>query len=209
MTFVETIPDKAREETEDRIVLVRGGALIAFGGLFMIVIGLVICYAMFITGVDIKGGLSERIISIILPPALTVIGILILCEGSSSRKVIIDKKFQSVTIKESSTLKYFNHVKKIPFSRIRAIEVLYCTECHIDLDSPANDPADSWKIALITIDGGSTPIYCNNGDSTLKIEEIAGKIRKITDKKLPYQSVSDNKNNHDTSATPTQPTEKS
>ena len=99
MTFVETISGKAREETEDRIVLVRESALIAFGGLFMIVIGLVICYAMFITGVDIKGGLSERIISLILPPALTVIGILILCEGLSSRKVIIVKKFQNVTIK--------------------------------------------------------------------------------------------------------------
>jgi hypothetical protein len=209
VTFLETIPGKVREETEDRIVLVREGALIAFVGLFMTVISLAICYATFITGVDIKGGLLERIVPLILPTALTVIGILILCEGLSSREVIIDKKFQSVTIKESSAIKYFNRVKKIPFSRIRAIEVLCCTECHIDHDSPTNDPADSWKITLITIDGGSTPIYCSEDDSTLKIEEIAGKIRKITDKKLPYQSVSDNKNDHDIWATPSLPAEKS
>lgn len=143
MTFFEVIPDRIREETEDRIVLVRGEALIAFGGLFMTVIGLVICYATFSTGVDIKGGLLERIVPLILPTALTVIGILILCEGSSSREVILDKKFQSVAIKESSAIKYFNRVKKIPFSRIRAIEVLCCTERHIDHDSPTNDPANS------------------------------------------------------------------
>lgn len=65
------------------------------------------------------------------------------------------------------------------------------------------------KITLIMIDGGSTPIYCSDDDSTLKIEEIAGKIRKTTDKKLPYQSVSDNKNDHDIWATPSLPAEKS
>lgn len=198
MTFMETIPGNIKEETEDRIVLVREGALIAFIGLFMTVICLVICYATFIAGVDIKGGLLERIGSLIIPPAFTVIGILILWEGLSSREVIIDKKFQSVTIKECTGIKYFNHVEKIPFSRIKTIGVSYCTECHIDHDSPTNDPADSWKITLITIDGGSTPIYCSDDDSTLKIEEIAGKIRKITDKKLPYQSVSDKKNDPDT-----------
>jgi hypothetical protein len=181
VTFIETIPDKVREETEDRIVLVREGALIAFIGLFMTVICLAICYATFIAGVDIKGGLLERIESLIIPPAFTVIGILILWEGLSSREVIIDKKFQSVTIKEYTAIKYFNHVEKIPFPRIKTIEVLYCTECHIDHDSPTNNPSGSWKIALITIDGESTPIYCSNDDSTLKIEEIAGKIRKIAD----------------------------
>ena len=209
MTFFEVIPDRVREETEDRIVLVRGEALIAFGGLFMTVIGLVICYATFSTGVDIKGGLLERIVSLILPAALTVMGILLLCEGSSSGEVIIDKKFQNVTIKASYSIKNFNTVENIPFSCIKSIEVLYCTECHIDHDSPTNSPSDSWKIALITVDGGSTPIYCSDEDSTLKIEEIAGKIRKIIDKKLPYQSVNNNKNDYDTSETPPLPTEKS
>ena len=209
MTFFEAIPGRVREETEDRIVLVRGDALIAFVGLFMIVIGLVICYATFTTGVDIKGELLERIVSLILPAALTVTGILIFCDESSSSEVIIDKKFQSVTVKESSAIKCFNHIENIPFSRIKEIEVLYCTECNIDHDSPINSPSDSWKIALIKMDGGSTPIYCSDNDSTLKIEEIAGKIRKMIDKKLPHQSVNDNKNNHDTSATPSIPTEKS
>ena len=209
MTFFEAMPDRVREETEDRIVLVREEALIAFGGLFMTVIGLVICYATFSTGVDIKGGFLERIVSLILPAALTVMGILLLCEGSSSREVIIDTKFQNVTIKASFTIKNFTAIENIPFSRIKSIEVLYCTECHIDHDSTTNSPSDSWKIALITIDGGSTPIYSSDNDSTLKIEEIAGKIRKIIDKKLPYQSVNDNKNNHDTLATPPIPTEKS
>ena len=209
MTFFEVIPDRVREETEDRIVLVRGEALIAFGGLLMTVIGSVVCYATFIGGVDIEGGLLERIVSLILPPAFTVIGILILWDGLSSREIIIDKKFKSVTIKASFAIKNFNTIGNIPFSHIKSIEVLYCTECHIDHDSPTNSPSDSWKIALITIDGGSTPIYCNNYASTLKIEEIAGKIRKIIDKKLPYQSVNDNKNNHDTLATPPIPTEKS
>lgn len=209
MTFMETIPGEVMEETEDRIVLVREGALIAFVGLFMIVISLAICHGVFKTGVDIKEGLLDFIISLILPLALTVIGVLILLEGLSSREIIIDKKFQNVIIKKYSDIKYFNHLEKIPFSRIKSIEVLYCTECNIDHDSPTNSPSDSWKIALITIDGGSTPIYCNNDDSTLKIEEIAGKIRKMIDKKLPHQSVNDNKNNRDTSGTPILPTEKS
>ena len=185
MTLVTAIPDRVEEETEDRIVLAGESELITIVGLSMTMIGLVLCFAIFIMGCDIKGGLLERIVSLILPPALTVIGILI--SYSSLRDVIIDKKFQSVTFKECSAIKHFNSVKNIPFSRIKSIEVLYCTECHTDHDSPTNDPADSWKIALITISGESTPIYCNNEDSTLKIEEIAGKIRKITDKKVPQQ----------------------
>ena len=187
MTFFEAIPDRVKEETEDRIVLVNEEEEITFAGLFITVIGLVFCYAIFIAGVDIKGGLLDRIGSLILPPVVTVIGILILCAGLSSKEVIIDKKFQNVTIKASFTIKNFNTIENIPFSRIKSIEVLCCTECHIEHDSPANDPADSWKIALITIDGGSTPIYCSDEDSTLKIEEIAGKIRKIIDKKVPHQ----------------------
>ena len=186
MTPMTAIPERVKEETEDRIVLVGEVGLIVLLGLSMTVIGLVFCY--FIADADIKGGLLDRIVSLIIPPVVTVIGILILyCAGVSSREVIIDKKFQSVTIQESSAIKYFNSVKNIPFSRIKAIEVLCCTECHICHDSPTNSPADSWKIVLIRIDGESTPIYCNDEDSTLKIEEIAEKIRKITDKKVPHQ----------------------
>ena len=92
-----------------------------------------------------------------------------------------------MSIKDSSIIKYFNSVRNIPFSRIKAVEVLCCTECHIDHDSPVNSPSDSWKIAIITIDGESTPIYCSDEDSTLKIEEIAGNIRKIIDKLYPLQ----------------------
>ena len=198
MTFFETIPDRVEDETDDRIVLVRECVLIAVVGLFMTVLGLVFCYATFIAGVSIKGELLDRIGSLIILPIVTVMGFLILYAGLSPMEIIIDKKFQCVTIKESSYIKHFNSVKNIPFSRIKAIEVVYCTECRIDRDSPTNDPADSWKITLITIDGESTPIYCSDDDSTLKIEEIAGKIRKITDKKLPYQSISDNKNYPDT-----------
>ncbi len=179
MTFFEAIPDRVKEETGDRIVLAGGCVLIAFVGLFMTVLGLVFCYVAFVGGCDGEGGL--------LPPVLTVVGILTLCSGLSSSEVIIDKKVQCATIKKSSAIKCFNSVKNIPFSRIKAIEVLCCTECHIDHDSPTNSPADSWKIALIRIDGESTPIYCNDEDSTLKIEEIAGKIRKITDKKVPIR----------------------
>ena len=181
MTFFEVIPNRVKEETVDRIVLVEDSGPIAFFGLFFSVIGSVFCYATFIGGVDIEGGLLERIGFLILSPAFTVIGIFILFAGLSSREVIIDKKFQTVIIKASFPIKIFNTIENIPFLRIKAIEVLYCTECHIDHDSPANSPSDSWKIALITTDGGATPIYCNNDDSTLKIEEIAGKIRKITD----------------------------
>jgi len=92
VTFFEVIPDRVREETEDRIVLVSEREDIVFFVLLMTVFGLVSCYAMFITGLDIVGGLLERIVIPILPPALTVIGILILCYGLYSREVIIDKK---------------------------------------------------------------------------------------------------------------------
>ena len=209
MIFIEAIPNRVKEESEDRIVLVEDSVPIAFIGLFLSVIGSVFCYATFIGGVDIEGGLLERIGFLILSPVVTVIGIFTIFAGLSSREVIIDKKFQKVTIKASFPIKNLNKIENIPFSCIKSIEVLYCTECHIDHDSPTNTPSDSWKIAMITVDGGSTPVYCSDEDSTLKIEEIAGKIRRITDKKLPYQSVNDNKNDYDTSATPPLPTEKS
>ncbi len=66
MTFFEVIPDRVKEETEDRIVLVRECVLIAFFGLFMTVLGLVFCYVAFIGGCDGEGG--------VLPLVLIVVG---------------------------------------------------------------------------------------------------------------------------------------
>lgn len=62
------------------------------------------------------------------------------------------------------------------------------TGCYEDPDSQANDLEESWEIFLITIHEDSIPIYCGD-ESSLKIEKIAEKICKITDKKASHRSA--------------------
>ena len=188
--------EKVKEETEDRIVLVDNVVKNVLGGLIAIVSGLLWCSICISIFADLEGGLLHTIIWLFMGLFAIIVGGFLVVLGLGNlvikESVIIDKQLQTAIIKQNSFIKYLKSIKKYPFSLIKEIEITYDTECYgcdVDYDSPANDPADSWKIALISIHGDFVLIYYGDYNAKSKTEEIAEKICKITDKKVTHRSV--------------------
>lgn len=107
--------------------------------------------------------------------------------------VIIEKNLQNVVIMVDSPIKRFKSIEKINFSQIKNIEISYTTECTGGQTyySPANDPADTWNVHLITYNGDSIPIYYGDYKSKLKAEAISEKISTLANKSISHQSYWD------------------
>ena len=186
--------DIIKEETEDRITIGNDTFKDTLMALLMIVFGLVSLW----WGIQICSeshiGLLNIIFNLFITLCSILFGGLILFAGLdgllTERSVIIEKKFQNVVIMVDSPIKRFKCIKKTNFSQIKNIEISYATGCTggQDYDSPANDPADSWDVHLITYNGDSIPIYCGDYKSKLKAEAISEKISKLTNKSVSHQS---------------------
>lgn len=176
-----------KEEDEDRIVLADSVVKNIFYGLFWIAAGLFMLLG-WIAHADFSDiGLLEvyvGLFAVLVFGGIFFIGFVRLLVRES---IILDKRLQSVTILEKSPIKYFESIKKIPFVRIRRIEITYKAnyeEC--DYDSPSAWADSSWDVSLITSDEGSLQI-CDSGSKS-KAEKIARQIFRITGKNVTHRA---------------------
>lgn len=183
------IPGKVKEETENLIVFADGEIGNVFFGLLISAVGLFVFYFVYCMSDDLDEDLW-------ILPALVgyiIFGFLLLYAGLSSlinESVIIDKRLQSVVIKEHFFVKFLKSTKRIPFSVIKEIGITCDFACYGDHNSQANGLEDSWEIVLITTHEEPIRIYRSDKEEhSLKLEKIAEKIGKITDKKISYRSA--------------------
>lgn len=187
-----------KEDTEDLIAICDEDIFKnTLMNLLIIIIGLV---ALWI-GVQIWSeshiGFSDMIVNFFLTSVSILFGGLALLAGSygllTKSSVIIEKNLRSVVVIVDSPIKRLKSTKKINFSQIEDIEISYTTECTGGQDyySPANDPADTWVVSLITYNGDSILIYSGDYKSRLKAESISEKISKFTNKSISHKSYLD------------------
>lgn len=187
-------PNIIKEETEDRIAICDKDTFVY---LLFIVFGLVMLWMCVQIWSEPHIGLLNMIINLFLISFGILFGGFSLFAGLydllTENSVIIEKNLQNVVIMADSPIKHFKSIKKISFSQIKEIEMSYTTGCMGGQTyySPANDPADSWGVSLITYKGDSILIYSGGYKSKLEAEAISKKISKLTNKSVSHQSYWD------------------
>ena len=169
--------NEVNEETDDRIVLVENrvkNVLIALSTIEFIV-GL---FVMFIASIISRLWLCAAILLLAV-----VYGPL------SKESIIIDKRLKKVIVTKDSFIKYFKSTKEVPFSRVKEIEITYCSQVGHSFDSQSTGVGNWWLVSLILSDGEPVPIYDGDRHSKSEVEKIAGKICEITGKKVTHQTA--------------------
>ena len=188
-------PNKVKEETDDRIVLVDSVAKKVVSGLSMIFGGLFFFWIFFpdgfVSGNVFYGSNDEIAAGLINLFGGGLGGGLFIFMGLHTllvkETIIIDKKLQRTVIIKETPTNHFKSIKKIPFSDLKIIEITYDTQCkNCDYDSPVDGSNESWDISLIRIGDGSVKIY--QGDSKPEVEKIAESICKITGKMITHRT---------------------
>jgi hypothetical protein len=178
-------PNIVKEETDGRIVLVDPVAKNILGGPFIIVFGLFVL--LFVVDHDCESqGIFSRLVFI----SLSLFGFFVLFAGLYTliirETIIVDKRLQTVIVMKEVSLTHFKIIKKIPFTDLKAVEIMRNTSCeNCDYASPVNDSSDSWNVSVVAIDGGSVNVYCSHSKS--KSEGLAEKIAAISDKIITHQ----------------------
>ncbi len=172
-----------KEETGNRIIFVDNIVYRIFGSLFFIAFGAIIFLSQIFSYYPDVGwlyipSLFLRLVFILFGGALLFFGLRALLVNESS---IIDKKFQSVTIKRNSFIEGLRSIKEIPFSDILSIEIVRTKR-----KSEYTTIDETWEVYLRTIKMEYICIY--KADNKSNAERSAEQIRKVTDIGICYCS---------------------
>lgn len=194
MRWWELAPNKVKEETADRIVLVGSMVKNILDASLCIVCAL---FALFFCICCIADACGHDLTMLFLGLLFAICGVLVILEGLRAllitKSVSVEKKLQNIIVKKYLFRKYIVSSKTIPFPDIKRIEITYYTHSvRYDHDSPADhiyhSYDDSWVLSLITVHEDSIPIYGGNRKSKSKVEKMAEKICEMTGKKATYKT---------------------
>lgn len=177
------------EETEDRLVLKDDILSRIFGCLLLIIFGAF--WVWFIIFTDSPGAGMRYVPSLLIELVLILIGVALIGFGLKiifiTESVVIDKKIQSVIIKRNSIIRSLEFIREIPFSDIRAIQIVKDTWTR-ESDSGGVYYTDSWRLYIATNKGESPCIYSASNKSDA--ERVAEDIRKVTEKGISEFHIS-------------------